>query len=140
MAVESTFGGGTRFGLVTITDPLGAQIEYLASERYRVKRGGITIAADLIAADGAGNKILKAGTVMAKLTGGPRVGKYVPYVNAGANGAGTAVGLLFAGDMNVKDGPTYTAGLLIEGSVLEARVTGIDATSKAALLNYIQFQ
>lgn len=144
--MTSTFGGGYRPGLVTITDPLSGQIEYLASERYRVKRAGMTIAAALIEADDDGNKIIHSGDVMVLLTAGDYVGMYLPYDAdatgdaAGAATAANAKGHLFAGDMNVRHADTYTAGLLIEGSVLEARIQNLDAATKTALQNFIQYQ
>lgn len=140
MVRQSTFGGGIRAGMVEITDPLSGQIEFLASENYTVKRSGATLLSSAVTANGNGDRIIKAGTVLAKLTGGADIGKYVPYVNAGANGAGTPVGFLFAGDMNVRDSDQYLIGVLIDGSVIEARCTGLDAGAKTALAAHFLFQ
>lgn len=136
---STSFGGGYRPGLVTITDPVSSHAEFLASQNYTVKRAGITLAAAAWTADSNGDKIVKGGTVLALATGGTHVGKYVPYVNAGANGAGTPAGLLFAGDLNLRYGD-LTASLLIDGSVMEARLTGLDSGAKTALAPHFTFQ
>jgi hypothetical protein len=141
----STFGGGYRPGLQTVDTDLPARPQYLASEKYRVLQSGITIAADLVTADADGNKIIHAGDVMVLLVAGDHAGKYLPYDSAatgaaaGAATAGNAKGLLFAGDMNVRWADTANAGLLIDGAVVEARISNIDAATKAAL-PHIQFQ
>jgi|ERR1044071_9669120 hypothetical protein len=138
----STFGGGirTKPGLVNITDPLGAQIEFLASENYTVKRSGATLLATGIAADVNGNKIVKAGTVLGKKTSGPNVGMYVPYADDATEGADTAVGFLFAGDMNVRDGDWFAIGVMITGSVIAARCTGLTTAARADLAAHFTFQ
>lgn len=139
---NSTFGGGIRSkpGLVKITDPLSGQLEYLASEDFTVKRSGITLLASAFAADGAGNRIVRQGTVLAVLTGTADVGKYVPYADAGANGAGTAAGFLHAGDLNLRDMEWCLAGLCITGSVIAARCTGLTATARTQLAPHFTFQ
>lgn len=139
---RSTFGGGirTKPGLVGITDPLSGQIEFLASENYTVKRSGATLLATGIAADGNGDKIVRAGTVLAKLTAGANIGMYVPYADAGADGADTAVGFLFAGDINVRDMDWCAIGVLITGSVIAARCTGLTAAARADLAAHFTFQ
>jgi hypothetical protein len=139
---RSTFGGGirTKPGLVGITDPLSGQIEFLASEQFTVKRSGATLLASAIAADGDGNKIVKAGTVLAKLTAGPNIGMYTIYSDAGVDGAGTAVGFLHAGDINVRDMDWCGIGVTITGSVIEARCTGLTAAAKADLAAHFTFQ
>jgi hypothetical protein len=130
--IESTFGGGFRGGLVKVTDPSLTVIDFLASEKYQVKPSGITLDATGVAAAGDGTKIVKGGTVLAKLTGGAQVGKYVPYAAAGANGAATAVGLAFT-DYNLQWGD-IVASLLVQASAYEARVFGMDAAAKTALI------
>lgn len=142
MGRASTFGGGIRSkpGLVPITDPLSGQLEFLASEYYTVKRSGATLLCSTIAVDGDGNQIVKSGTVLSVLTGGADVGKYVPYVAAGANGAGAPVGFLFAGDINVRDMDWCLIGVMLSGSVIAARCTGLDQAAKDALANHFIFQ
>lgn len=136
--VNSTFGGGYRPGLQTITDPLGAQVEFLASEHYMVKQSGVTLDSAAVTADGNGNKIVKAGTVLFRHAA---TGKYGPAIQAGATGADAeAKGLLFAGDVNLRYGD-LVVGLLIHGSVKEARVTGLTAALKTNLVTMgISFQ
>jgi hypothetical protein len=136
---ETSFGGGYRPGLVTITDPTTGQVEWLASENYIVKRAGITLSAAGVDADENGRKIVKGGTVLAKLTGTADVGKYVPYDPDGTNGADAPAGFLFPSDVNLQFGD-LTVGLLIMGSVMEARCTGLDADAKTALENHFTYQ
>lgn len=64
------------------------------------KAGGITVAWDLVVAmvaagafpDGVkydvGDKVIRYGTPLVLLTGGPHIGKYAPLLNAAANGQG----------------------------------------------------
>lgn len=229
--------GGFTPGLRTISDGVTAEASFLASEHQMVKRSGITLAAALVSADGNGDKIVKAGTVLGKVTatgkygpyggnvnevqtitvdaaggtftitfdgettaaiaynaaasavqaallllsnldagdvavtgdaggpftltfGGKYAGQNVPAVTTGVGsltgGAGTAVvttgtaggstvsdgrevaaGILLE-SVNLKDGDTVT-GMLIHGSVLEARCTGVDTAAKTAL-SQIVFQ
>lgn len=138
----STFGGGIRSkpGLVEITDPLSGQLAFLAGENYTVKRSGATLLCTGIAADVNGDKIVKAGTVLGKLTSGPDIGKYVPYADAGANGSDTAVGFLFAGDINVRDADWVLIGVMITGSVIAARCTGLTASARTDLAAHFTFQ
>lgn len=135
----STFGGGFRPGLVKVERSLGPFTEFLASEKYMVKNTGITLASSLVAAAGDGTKLIKAGTVLGKLTAGAEIGKYAPYADAGTDGLDTAVGLLFAGDINLQWGDV-TASLMIGGSVWEARVTGLTAAAKTDLAPHFIFQ
>ena len=229
--------GGFTPGLRTVSDGVTAEASFLASEHGIVKRAGVTLAASLVSADGDGNKIVAAGTVLGKVTA---TGLYGPYgentnesqtvtvdatggtftltfdgettgaiaenaaaatvqtallalsnLNAGdvsvtgsaggpftvtfsgqyadtnvpaltadpaslTGGAGTVViatdpaggstvsdgrevaaGILLE-SVNLKDGDTV-AGMLIHGSVLEARCTGVDNAAKTAL-SQISFQ
>lgn len=139
---QSTFGGGIRTspGLVKITDPLSGQLEFLASEDYQVKRSGCTLYCGDLVADGDGNKIVRAGTVLGKLTGGAHVGMYVPYADAGADGSDTAVGFLLSGDINARDALTMAIGLMIGGSVIAARCVGLTAAAKVDLAAHFTFQ
>lgn len=128
-------GGGYSPGIKRVDDAPIAWADFLASRNYTVKRSGITIASALVVADGNGDKILKGGTALVPLTGGPHIGKYAPYLAAAANGQGAVPdddsGLLFPGTLNLKDGDIVT-GLLIHGTVYEARVFGVDAAVRAA--------
>jgi hypothetical protein len=130
-------GGGFTPGLKTTQDPLLSSVEFLASQDYTVKRSGITLAAAAVTADSDGNKIVKGGTVLYKHAA---TGKYGPAIQAGATGVDAeAKGLLFPGDVNLADGDVIT-GMLIRGSVLEARCTGVTAAVKTALGDRIIWQ
>lgn len=123
--------GGFTPGLRETTDPLSGWINVLASEHGMVKSVGITIDADLIPADAQGNKIVKNGTVLAKVTA---TGKYGPYDNAATDGreAEADAGVLVNGGVNCKDGDVVT-GMLLHGSVLRARLTGWTSALEAAI-------
>lgn len=129
-------GGGFTPGYRRTEPALGYQHDWLASQHMTVKRAGITIDAATVTANADGMKIVKGGTVMGKVTA---TGKYGPYDNAAVDGRATALGFLLAGDMRLDAGDT-TAGLMISGSVLEARVTGLDAAGKAELAPHFIFQ
>ena len=119
---------------------LSGKASFLASERMTVKRGGITIDSSLVDADADGNKILDEGTFLAEVTA---TGKYGSYDSAALDGrqtpsADTSGYLLHA--VNLKDGDVIT-GIMIEGSVLAARVTpAVDATIRTACKGRILFQ
>ncbi len=119
------------------TESLGvtAEINFLASEHAMVKRSGITLDNTQVVADGSGDKFIVAGTVLGVVTA---TGKYGPYDNAAVDGTAVAIGFLFE-TANLRDGDV-TAGMLIHGSVLEARVTGVDAAAKVDLAGSIIFQ
>lgn len=68
--------GGFTPRLRRTSDNVHAEASFLASEQYQVKRGGITLDADLVPADENGDKILKAGTFVTPVTA---TGKYGPY-------------------------------------------------------------
>ncbi|MFE2751569.1 hypothetical protein ACFXGA_06150 [Actinosynnema sp. NPDC059335] len=130
-------GGGFTAGLKTVADPLSPSVEFLASQDYTVKRSGITLDATAVAADGAGNKIVKGGTVLYRHAA---TGKYAPAPAGGATGTDAeAKGLLFAGDVNLRDGDVV-CGMLIRGSVYEARCTGVTSAVKTALGDKILWQ
>jgi hypothetical protein len=240
----TTFGGGYRPGIQRITDSLGPMVDFLASEKYTVKRGGVTLDYTKFSPDANGDRIIKAGTILSKITASGLYGPYrgtteevqsvtitgsptggtftltysgqttaaIPYnataaqvqtalealsnigvgdvVVAGGPGPGSAFsvtfagalantdvaamtatpsltggstpsvtigtttagggagaadgldvakGLLFAGDMNVRWG-NATAGLLIHGSVLEARIPNVDPAAKVDLGDRIIWQ
>lgn len=68
--------GGFTPRLRRSSDNVHAEASFLASEDYTVKRGGITLDADLVQADENGDKILKAGTFVTPVAA---TGKYGPY-------------------------------------------------------------
>lgn len=123
--------GGFTPKLVSSTDPLSGWINVLASEHSMNKSVGITIDSLLITADSNGNKIVKNGTVLAKVTA---TGKYGPYDEAALDGRELTpdVGVLVNGGVNCRDGDVIT-GHMLHGSVLRARLTGWTATLEAAV-------
>lgn len=135
MTAPAQFGGGYSPGLRTVSTDLDPSVDWLASEHYMVKRAGMTIDYTTVTAVN-GQRILRGGTAMGKIT---TSGKYGPYSDAATDGRQTCVGLLFPGDIDVQWGDTI-AGLLIHGSVLEARCTGIDAAAKTDLAGKVVFQ
>lgn len=129
--------GGYTPGLRTEPVDLGPSFDFLASEHYSVKRSGITLDSTAVTADDDGNKIVKGGTVLAKIDA---TGKYVPYVESVAtDGSATAAGILFAGDVNLRHGDVI-CGLLMHGSVLRTRCTGLDDGAETDLAGRITFQ
>lgn len=127
--------GGFTPKLVTTLDDVNPSASFLASEHMMVKRSGITVLATTVGADADGNKILKAGVVMGKITAS---GKYAAYDNGLSDGREVAVGILLE-SINLKDGDVI-CGLLLHGSVLDARVSGADAAAKTDLTGRIVFQ
>jgi hypothetical protein len=127
--------GGFNPKLVTVSDAVSFEAAFLASEHLMSKRSGITVDASTVGADANLNKILKAGTVMGKVTSS---GKYRAYLNTASDGSEVAEGFLYE-TINLKDGDVI-CGLLIHGSVLEARCSGIDAAAKTDLAGRIIFQ
>lgn len=127
--------GGFTPKLKTVSDNVTAQASFLASEHVQFKRGGITVDATTVGADASGNKVLKAGTVMAPITA---TGKYAAYDNTLSNGREVADGFLPEG-INLKDGDVI-CGLIVHGSVLSARTSGLDANARVDLAGRIVFQ
>jgi hypothetical protein len=130
--------GGFTPKLVTTTDPLSGQINVLASEHMMVKSVGVTLDAALWSADANGDKLVKNGHIVAKVV---ETGKYGPYLPGASNGQQDAetAGIVFHGGANLKDGDTLI-GILMHGSVLEARVSGLDSAAATALKKRIIFQ
>lgn len=126
--VKDPGSGGFRPSLVTVPDGLSAGIEFLASENATYKRGGVTLDATAVVADGNGDKAVAKGTLLGVVTIG---GKYVAYDDAAITGEEVAVGILNE-DVNLRDGDVI-AGMLIQGVVLSARVTGYDAAAAVDL-------
>lgn len=81
---------------------------------------------------------IPSGTVLAKNTS---TNKYVKYANGGANGTGTAVGVLFTDTRVIPLGAsaasaTVVAPLMHHGDIVQSKLpssSGIDATSITAL-------
>ena len=109
------------------TEDLGVTPDYafLASEHAMTIRAGITLDSTTVGADANGDKILVAGTVVGKITVG---GKYGAYDDAAGDGRETAVGFIME-EVNLKDGDVTTT-LLTHGSVIVARVSGLDANAR----------
>lgn len=127
--------GGFNPSLKTVSDDVSVEASFLASEHIVVKRDGATFDSSIPGADANGYKILDAGTVVGVVTA---TGKYGAYDNTANDGRATAVGILVEG-INLRDGDVI-AGVLLHGSVLEARCSGIDAGGKADLIGQIIFQ
>jgi len=127
--------GGFTPGLKHSGDFVTPEASVLASEHAMFKRVGITLDALLVGADADGNKILKAGTIIGKVTA---TGKYGAYNNGLDDGRETAEGVL-PESVNLKDGDVIT-GLLIHGSVPEARTSGLDSAARTDLAGRIIFQ
>jgi len=103
-----------------------ADVEFLASRHYVTKT--VTIDASTVPADGNGDKILKAGTVLGKITAS---GLYGPYDPGAADGRETADCILL-NSVNCRDG-NQVAAAVTHGVVYEARVTGLDGQAKQQL-------
>lgn len=127
--------GGFTPGLRTVSDGVTAEASFLASEHIMVKRQGATLAASLVSADSDGNKIVKAGTLLGVVSSS---GKYGPYADNASDGRQAAVGIALE-SVNLRDGDVV-CGLMLHGSVLEARCTGVDANAKTDLAGRIVFQ
>lgn len=132
--------GGFTPGLVRSDVALTGGADFLASEKMTVKRGGITLDASLVAADGDGNKILVAGTFVTRVTANGKYGKYTPgAVNGTQTPDANDSGYLLE-SVNLRNGDVIN-GALIGGSVLTARVAPApDATTKAAIAGRIILQ
>jgi hypothetical protein len=125
-----------RPSLKTTSQAVSAEASFLASDHQMAKRSGITLDASTVEADDDGNKILTAGTVLAKVDD---TGKYRTYENTlDADEGGVAAGFLYE-SVNLKDGDVI-CGMLIHGSVLEARCSGLDSNAKTDLAGRIVFQ
>jgi hypothetical protein len=130
--------GGFTPKLVSKTDPLSGQINVLASEHMMVKSVGVTLDSSLWTADANGDKLVKNGHIVSKVAA---TGKYGPYDSTKSNGQEDAenAGIVFHGGANLKDGDTLI-GILMHGSVLEARVSGLTSAAATALKKRIIFQ
>lgn len=117
------------------TNYLADEAEFLASENYTVKRVGVTLDASLVGADANGDKILMKGTVLARIDA---TGRYAPYENGGSGGRGTPKGFLIEA-VNLKAGNAVT-GMVIAGSVIGVRASGLDTSAETALTGQFTFQ
>jgi hypothetical protein len=132
-------GGGWTPTLKKTSQNVNREADFLASEKFTAKRGGITIAAAKITADGNGNKIVKKGQLMVKLTSGTSVGKYAPFNSGGSEGEQTVTddSVYLLETMNCRDGDVVCGGV-IQGAVLKSRVT--PSSTFAALQGRIIFE
>lgn len=108
--------------------------EILASlEVVREVTNGITIDSAVVTADGNGDKIIKKGMPMAKVTA---TGKWVPYNAAGADGSQNPT-VILKRTVNVREGDHVVGGYEI-AKVLSARLPiAVDATLKGKMPNIV---
>lgn len=128
--------GGFRPSLVEVDAQLTPEASVLASEHGISKRVGITLDSTKVTADGKGNKIVPVGTVLIR---NATSGKYEPYTDNDPVVLDGHTGILVDASVNLKHGDVIT-GLLLHGSVLEARLKNLDAAAKTFLANRIIFQ
>lgn len=110
------------------------EYEILASfEVIREVTNGITIDSAAITADGNGDKIIKKGMPMAKLTASE---KYVPYNPAGADGSQNPT-VILKRTVNVKDGDHVVGGYEV-AKIIAARVpVTVDDTLRGKMPNIV---
>lgn len=118
--------GGFTPALKHTSDNVHAEASFLASQHMQVKRVGITIDSTVIPADASGNKVVKAGTFMAKITAS---GKYGPY-----GGLTTEVQTLTEGGSGLTSF-TLTFGGATTGSILAAATAAQVQAALEALPN-----
>jgi hypothetical protein len=129
-------GGGFVPALKKVSQGVTAETAFLASEKFTMRRAGITVDASVVTADADGNKIVKRGTLMNKITAN---GKWGPYSSGASNGqqtVGDDSGYLLE-SINLRDGDVI-CGLMVQGAVLKARVT--PSSTFAALQGRIVFE
>lgn len=132
--------GGFTPSLKRTDVALSGKASFLASEQMTVKRGGITLDASLVTADADGNKILEEGTFVAEVTANGKYGIYDTAATDGREAPSDDDSGYLLESVNLKDGDVI-CGLLIEGSVLSARVTpAVDATIRDAVKGRVIFQ
>ncbi|MHA6484474.1 head decoration protein [Paenibacillus sp. strain BS8-2] len=104
--------------------------EILASlDVVREVTNGITIDASAVTADSDGNKIIKKGMPMAKLTAS---GKYVPYDAEGEDGSQNPT-VILKRTVNVKGGDHVVSGYEV-AKVISARIpVTVDATLRGKM-------
>lgn len=121
--------GGWAAGSVAPTTVIDEEVPFLASEHLQVKRGGATFKKGSGEDDGQGRSVIKAGTFV-----GPTDDGY--YAADGDESADTSGFLMNSINVASTD---VTAGVLIHGSVLDARVDVSD-DAKDAVKGRITFQ
>ncbi|MEK8206999.1 head decoration protein [Paenibacillus sp. FSL L8-0696] len=106
------------------------EYEILASfEVIREVTNGITIDSAAVTADANGDKIIKKGMPMAKLTAS---GKYVPYKAAGTDGSENPT-VILKRSINVKDGDHVVGGYEV-AKIIAARVpVAVDDTLRTKM-------
>jgi hypothetical protein len=117
----------------TVASTLTNESTFLAGDQYRAWT--VTLDASTFTADGNGDKLVKAGTVLGKVTAS---GLYGKYDNTKANGQETAV-CIALNSINLKNGNAAIAAVF-EGAVYESRLTGIDAAGKTELATKFHFR
>ena len=98
---------------------------FLASE-HKITLDGV-IDSGLVTPDADGEKYLKEGTVLAKVTA---TGKLAPYDDSKTDGREVAVGILIYPVLASED---EMVSYLVHGVVIESKLTGIDANAKTDL-------
>lgn len=129
-------GGGFVPALKKVSQNVNYEADFLASEKFTMKRAGVTLDASVVAADGNGDKIVKKGTLLCKITAS---GKYGPFSSGAVNGQQTVddnSGYLLE-SVNLRDGDVIT-GLMLQGAVIKSRVT--PSSTFAALQGRIIFE
>ena len=113
-------------GLSPKTTQFDSPAEFLASSKYDLIPGGVTLDSDTVASASDGSKKLKAGELMGKITESSKYGKYDSTENDGRE---TFVGHLMY-DVDMKDGDEMVS-ILISGVVKEAALpTAPTSTTK----------
>jgi hypothetical protein len=120
-------GGGFTPGLKTEQDPLQSSVEFLASQDYTVKRGGITLDSTTITADSDGNKIVKGGTVLYKRAA---TGKYTPATSQEVQTV-TVTGAPTGGTFTLTYAGQTTAAIVYNATAAAVR-TALEALSNLA--------
>jgi len=133
MTVANPGPGGYRPSLKSQDLGVSEEVDFRASIHGTHKRGGITIDASTVTADSNGDKIIGKGAVLGLVDSS---GKYRVYSNAlAADAGGTAAGFLVH-SVNLRDGDV-PADLLVGGSVIAARCSGLDVSARADLAHVI---
>jgi len=114
---------------------LADEAEFLASEKFTAKRVGITLDSSVVGADASGDKVILKGTVLGRITA---TGRYGPYDNTAGDGREVARGFIME-SVNLKWGNAVT-GLIIHGSVIAVRCSGLDAAAETDLVGQFTFQ
>ena len=126
--------------LTPVVTTFNAPVNYLANEHYVTVPGGVTFDNTLVLAV---NRILVAGTPVAKLTSG----KWAPYLLAAPNGQAVALGVAMNDvDCNNRDarGNVTTAcdamgSVLIHGFIKEAALPAVITVAAKATMPGVIF-